>query len=207
MPGSSRSDVPLRNPRYPQGTGPEDFSPKGTDFQPAPGRGTTLPAGDIYGQLPPTRAESLGRSVGSAVGGVLRFPQRVGQATSRLRKAGNTTRAEAAAAALVMMDNAAHRAEHIGHATSATLSDLAHTARRRTALLEDRAVEQWLELRSQARRRLTFASRRATTGLNQAQRTIARMQQEDPVRFLMIAAGAAFVIGAGLRIWRSNSNG
>ena len=207
MPGPSRSDAPLRDPQYPQGVGSQGYSGEPTTFQHAPGRGNPLPPDKIYGRLPPTRAESFGRTVGSAVGGVLRFPQRVGQATSRLRKAGNDTRAEASAAVLVMMDNAATRAEYIGHATSATLSDWVHAARRRSALVEDRAVEQWLELRSLAKQRLAFAGRRASAGWNETQRSVARLQREDPVRFLMIVAGSAFVIGAGLRIWRSNSNG
>lgn len=203
MPEPSRRDAPLRNPEYPQGAEREDLSPGGNDRQPGATE-TSLPAGDIYGQLPRSRAESFGRTVGSTVGGVLRFPQRVGQATSRIRHAGSSKRAQASAIVLEMMDTAAQRADNLRRSTSATLSDWARSTRYRTGRLENQAVEKWQELRMSARERLETANRRAVAQWNHTQRAVNRMQQEDPARFLMIVAGAAFVVGAGLRIWRSN---
>jgi ElaB/YqjD/DUF883 family membrane-anchored ribosome-binding protein len=105
-----------------------------------------------------------------------------------------------------MMDTAAQRAENLGRTSSATMSNWAHSARRKTAQLEERAAERWNDARSVARERLDVAGRRAVAQWNQTQRTVTRLQQEDPARFLMVVAGAAFVIGAGLRIWRANSN-
>jgi hypothetical protein len=202
MPEPSRRDAPLRNPQYPQGAEREHFSTDQNIYQP-PGTESSLPPGDIYGQLPRGRAESFGRSVGSAVAGVLRFPQ---QTSSRLRSATRTTRAHASAAVLDMMDAAAQRTENFGRTTGATLSEWTHSARRKTVQLEDQAAERWGALRSSAKERLDVAGRRAAAQWNQTQRAVQRAQQEDPARFLMIVAGAAFVIGAGLRIWRSSSN-
>ena len=207
MPEASRSDAPLRDPQYPQIAEPEEFSPQQPNVHRSPATETRFPPGDIYGQLPATRLESFGRSVGSAVGGVLRFPERVGQATSRLRKAGSTTRAEASAAMLEMMDTAAQRAEYLRDNTEALLSDLARTARTRTARLEDQAAERWDQVRSAAQERLDLASRRAAAQWNDSRQAVIRMRREDPARFLMVVAGAAFVIGAGVRIWRANRNG
>ncbi len=207
MPEASRNDAPLKDPQYPQGAEREDVSTEPQNFQRPLATEARLPTSGIYGQLPPTRAESFGRTVGSAVGGVLRFPQRVGQATSRLRRAGNTTRAEASAAMLDMMDTAAQRAENIGRDTTETLSDWAHSARLRTAQLEEQAAARWQDIRSVARGRLDVASRRVTAQWNHTQRAVSRMQEEDPARFLVVVAGTAFVIGAGLRIWRSSRNG
>lgn len=165
--------------------------------------GSSLPPGDVHGELPRSRAENFGRTVGSAVSGVLRFPQ---QASSRLRSATRTTRAHASAAVLDMMDSAARRAENLSRATSETLSDWTHAARRKTTRLEDQAAERWCQLRSSARERLDVVGRRAAAQWNQTQRAVQRVQQENPTRFLAIVAGTAFVIGAGLRIWRSSSN-
>jgi hypothetical protein len=195
MPEPSRSDAPLRNPQYPQGAEREEFSPGQPDFQQPHSFGSSFPSGDIYGQLHRSRAENFGRSIGSAVGGVLRFPLRVGQSTSRLRVAGNVRRAQASAVVLDMMDTAAQRAEHLRRTASATISQL-----------EDQAAKRWEELRSAAKERLDLASQVAVERWNQTQRAVNRLREEDPARFLAVVAGAAFVIGAGLRIWRSRSN-
>lgn len=203
MPEPSRSDIPLRNPQYPQGAKDNDFAAERTDY-PRDYQRSSVPPADFNRQLPMSKAESLGRSVGSAVGNVLRFPQHIGEATSRLREVGNNTRANASAIALDMMDTAAQRVEHFSRATGDTLSVLARNARYRTTRLEDEAAQRWNELRSAARERLDVAGRRAATQWNRTQRAVSRVQQEDPVRFLAMAAGTAFVIGAGLRIWRSN---
>jgi hypothetical protein len=203
MPEASRQDAPLRDPQYPQGAEREDLSSQ-AEYQQPRATETDLPSGDIYGQLPRSRAENFGRTVGSTMGGVLRFPQRIGQATSRIRHAGNSTRAQASAAVLDMMDTAAGRAENLRRTTSAKLSDWTRSARYRTERLEHQAAERWEEIRSSAKQRLDATGRRAAAQWNQTQRAVSRIQQEDPARFLMVVAGVAFVIGAGLRIWRSS---
>ncbi len=180
MPEPSRNDAPPRNPQYPQGAEHEEFSAGQRDFRRPYSRGSNLPPGDIYGQLPRSRAESFGRTIGSAVGGVLRFPQRVGQTTSRLRQAGSTTRAQASAAVLDMMDTAAQRAEYLRRTTSATLSDWTRSTRYKTAQLEDQAAERWDGLRASAKERLAGASRVAVERWNQTQRAVNRLQRRRP---------------------------
>jgi hypothetical protein len=205
----SRSDAPERNPWYPEGADRESSSTgasKYTQRELDMGNETSLPSADIYGQPRNCSAENFGRSVGSAVSEVLRFPQRVGEAGSRLRHAGRTTSANASAAVLEMMDSAAQRADDLRRSTSETISGWADNARHRTSQLGEQAAETWDDLRSSAKQRLDVAGRRALSQWNQAQRSVTRLQQEDPARFLAVVAGTAFVIGAGLRIWRSNSH-
>ncbi len=202
----SRTDIPLKNPQYPQGAESEDFTSAETNFQQPLATGSNPRRGDIYGELPRSRAESFGHSVGTAVSGVLRFPQRVGEARSRLRHAGNITRAQASAVALDMMDAAAQRAEDLRRTGGETLSGWARNARRRTARLENQAAERWRDLRSAAEDHVEVASRRVIAQWDRTQKAVTRMQQDDPVRFLALVAGTAFVIGAGLRIWRSRGD-
>jgi hypothetical protein len=105
-----------------------------------------------------------------------------------------------------MMDSAAQRAEYVRRNTGATIADWADAARRKTSHLGDEAAERWDEFRSSAQARLDVAGRRAAAQWNNTQRAVTRFQYEDPARFLAIVAGTAFVIGAGLRMWRSSSN-
>jgi len=202
MPESSRRDAPSRNPEYPQGAEREELPAGPTKYQQPHAVGSTLPPGDVYGQLPRSRAENFGRSVGSAVSGLLHFPQ---QAKSRIRQVGRNTRNQASAVVLEMMDTAADRADRIRHAAEATVSDWARTARSAGAQVGNQTVEVWDEFRHIAGARLDYAGRRAVARWNQTQRVVARMQQEDPGRFLAIVAGVAFVVGAGLRVWRSGN--
>jgi hypothetical protein len=206
MPELSRNDASPKNPQYPQGAEHEEFSPGQRDLRQPFSSGSNLPRSEIYGQLPRSRAESFGRSIGSAVGGVLRFPQRVGQTTSRLRVAGAVRRAQASAAVLDIMDTAAQRAEHVRRTTGAALSEWTRSTRYKTAQLEDQAAERWDALRSLAKQRLDRAGQAAAQRWNHTQRAVAQMKEEDPARFLMVVAGAAFVIGAGMRIWRSSTH-
>lgn len=208
MPEPSRSDAPLRNPLYPQGADAESFSSGATDY---PQRDLdmrrALPSGNNYGQPRVNRsAQTVGRTVGHAVSGVLRFPRHVDEVRSRVRQAGRETRAKGAAAVLDMMDSAANRANDLRRVTSDTFFDWTRSARYRTSYLREQASESWQELRSSANERLTYAGRNAVMRWNQTQRAISNFHEEDPVRFLAVVAGTAFVIGAGVRIWRSRND-
>lgn len=164
-----------------------------------------LPAGERYGNLRVNRsAETLGRTVGSAVSKVRQFPRRVDEARSQIRKAGQQTRDRASAAVLEMMDSAAQRADRLRHVTEATISGLADSARSAGSQVGNQTAEVWDEFRRITKARVDYASRRAVGQWKDARRSVQRLQQEDPVRFLAIVAGTAFVIGAGLRIWRSS---
>src|SRR6185369_3277546 len=98
------------------------------------------------------------------------------------------------------------RAEDLRRTGSETLSGWARNARHRTARLEDQAAERWRDLRSAAKDRVDVASRRAIAQWDRTQKAVTRMREDDPVRFLGLVVGTAFVIGAGLRIWRSSGD-
>jgi hypothetical protein len=208
MPEPSRSDAPLRNPLYPQGADDESFSSGATDYtQRDLDTRHALPFSDIYGDSRVTRsAQTVGRTVGHAVSGVLRFPRRMDEARSRVRQAGRETRAKGAAVVLDMMDSAANRADNLRRVTSATVSDWTHTARYKTSHLREQASEGWQELCNTANERLTYAARNAVVRWDQTRRAVSRLQEEDPLRFLAVVAGTAFVVGAGVRIWRSRND-
>jgi hypothetical protein len=201
-----RKDTPLRNPQYPEGADREDLR-----------AGSELPYVDPERELPPhgetasndrvsRSARAVGRGVGTAVAEIRQFPRRVDQARSQFRTASNQTRARASAAVLEMMDSAADRAEHLRSVAEETISDFADRVRSRSSHLTDATAETWYELRYAARTRLDWAGRRAATQWNEMQRTVRTLQREDPVRFLAVVAGVAFVVGAGLRIWRSSND-
>ena len=206
MPEAFRKDAPLTNPQYPEGVDRPDL-----------GLGTELPYVDPERELPSrgetsvnTRvnrsARAVGRGVGTAVAEIRQFPRRVDQARSQFRNAGSQTRARASVAALEMMDTAAGRAEHLRSLAQETISEFADTLRSRSSHLSDATAKTWRGLRGAARVRLDSAGRRAAAQWNKTEQTVKTLQREDPVRFLAVVGGVAFVIGAGLRIWRSSND-
>jgi hypothetical protein len=204
MAKASRMDAPLRNLQYAEGVSRDDISSpaelsRDLDSQ------RELPAGDIPGNpLINRSAESVGRTVGSAVSAVRHLPRRIDQARSQFRSAARERSARASAVVLEMMDTAEQRAERLREATESAISDWAHTARSAGSQVGNQTAEAWDELRRMARARLDYAGRRAVAQWNYAQRTVSQWQQENPLRFVAVVAGTAFVIGAGLRIWRSS---
>lgn len=206
----SRKDAPLENPSYPQGASApqENSAPQGTPYQqeiPSPEK--TFPPADLSGQGPLRRsAQMIGYGLGSAVSGVRQFPRSAEEVRSRLRHAGATTRANASAVVLEFMDSTAKHAENLRRSTEETVSDWADTASSTAAELGDRATVVWQDIRRIAVNRAEYACRRATAQWNDTRRTLTQLQQEDPAMFLAVVAGAAFVIGAGLRIWRSTND-
>jgi hypothetical protein len=204
----SRNDALPRNPVYPEGAPRETFSSGDENHtQRELDLGASFPSGDTHGQDRVSRsAEAFGRTVGHAVSRVLRFPERVGQAGSRLRHAGNKTRANASAVVLDMMDSAAQRADKLRRTTAATISDWTHSTRYKASKLGEQAADSWKGLRTSAQERAADAGRRVATQWNQTQRAVFRLREEDPARFLAVVAGTAFVIGAGIRIWRSSGD-
>ncbi len=203
MPELSRPDAPLTNPEYPQGTDRATSSSEGRNYNQQHSTASGLRSSDVGGESRVNRsAKTVGRTVGSAVSGARQFPRRVDEARWRFYQASRTTRANASAVLLEMMDSAAHRADDLRRTTGATISGWAHAARDKASQVGDQAAGTWQELRATAKERLAYAGRRAI----QAQRSVTRLQQEDPARFLAVVAGTAFVIGAGLRIWRSSND-
>ena len=194
---ASRNDEAPRNPQYPQGA----TYPPDTELNPE----RSLPPGDIYGRPRMNRsAEAIGHRLGTAMFQVRQFPQRVDTARHRLRQASSRTRANASARALQMMDSAADRAENLRQTSQRNWESLTERVGSRASELGDRAAERWEKFRDASEVRLQEAGRRAEAQWNESRRAVEHWQREDPVRFLTVVAGSAFVLGAALRIWRSN---
>jgi hypothetical protein len=197
MPEASHNDTAPRNPEYRQGASPT--------FEPTFSPESSLPPGDIYGSGSANRsAEAIGHRLGTAIFQVRQIPRRIDTARYRLRRAGDKTRANASARALQMMDAAADRAEDLRRSTQRNLETLADRAGSRASEMGDRAAARWREIRHVSENRLHEARRRAEAQWIDARRRVEHWQREDPVRFLAVVAGSAFVVGAALRIWRSN---
>lgn len=195
-----RSDDPLRNPKYPQGA----ERPGGEFAVSDPEH--SFAAGNICKTRADRSARAIGYGVGAAVSRVRQMERRVDDARSHLREASGRARANASAVALELMDSAAQRAENIRRATQNTVSDWAETAGARASHLGDRASSTWQELQRSASARMEQARRRAASQWNHVQHTVHHLQQEEPAKFLAVVAGTAFVIGAGLRVWRSSND-
>ena len=196
MAETSRNNTVPRNPQYPQGAS----YPNGEVA-----RNQQLPSGDACGNPQRTRsAEAIGRQVGVAIFQVRRIPRRIDTAASRLREAGGHTRANASAKVLKMMDVAAGRAETLRHSTGQNLAKLRERASYRASELGHTAVERWQDFRRISEERLHEARRRTEAQWIEGRRSLGHWQRKDPVRFMVTVAGGAFLIGAAMRIWRSN---
>lgn len=192
----SRNDEPLRNPEYPHGAGgpsERDNAPEGGYLQAE------------FRALPPARgtAYAAGRRIGAAVAQVGRVRRNLDRGRSNLREELGRKRANASARVLEMMDTAACRAEDLRETARNNATKLAGRASRRASELGDRAAERWERWRRDSRDLLQDAGRQVEARWRNTRVAVEKMQREDPVRFLTIVAGSAFVVGASLRIWRA----
>jgi len=193
------SDSPSRNPQYPQGA---ELDFEGAEI-PAPEH--RLPPGVINANARVDRsARAIGYRVGAAVYGVQQLSRQVETAGSRLREAGDRARANTSVVMLQLADAAAQRAERLRHAAQSTVSEWANTAGSAASNVGALAAETWSDLRRYASERMDVARRRTAVQWNDVQRRVQQLQRDDPAKFLTLVAGTAFVIGAGLRIWRSS---
>lgn len=80
------------------------------------------------------------------------------------------------------------------------VAQAAGTARTYRSIMAELANRQMLELRRRSERRY-FALRR---DLHHRLDKISRLSSEEPLHFIAGCAGAAFVLGVVLRVWRSN---
>jgi hypothetical protein len=204
----SRTDKPPRNPQYPQGA---SNSPAEQD---APERrfvgelpyppGRSLARGDIYGTpFGADSARTIGRGIGITVAQVRQMPRRVDMARSRLHEQVGRRRADLAARLLEMMDAAAYRTARLRSAARHHVALMADRASLRTTVLGERAAERVQELSRVSQQRLQDARRRAQVRWQQGRQTLEELRRDDPVRFLTVVAGGAFVLGAALRVWRT----
>ena len=127
-------------------------------------------------------AEQIGAMLGRAVSGVRGFPDRV-------RKGIHVVKGQAR--------------EQAGSATDAA-SDLAQSMTERISSFRQEAAQtaaQWKEKAGERSGQLNqFAGQRIADARSRA----VRATRENPIQIIIGLAAASFVIGVGLRLWRSN---
>jgi len=148
-------------------------------------------------------AEVVGRSVGTAVAGVRSLP---GKVRSRLHLVGGRELRNTAMhateqwheAAEEWRDAALETVEDWREAAEQKASEMAETADRYTLRARYRLRQRLLDWRYRAQR----VQRRAWHRYRQAR----EWQPEEPLQVIAMCAGAAFLLGVTLRVWRSNSD-
>ena len=127
-------------------------------------------------------AEAVGRGVGTAVAGVRRLQ-------SRMHLVGN--REGAAGIKESVAETAAQSLSDLADTAEAYRSEIADYTRGRLSRLKSMATGKVDGLRDNARRRLMQVN---------------TWKSQKPLQVIAVCAGAAFVAGVALRIWRSNSD-
>ncbi|HUI83609.1 MAG TPA: hypothetical protein VL240_05265 [Candidatus Binatia bacterium] len=142
-------------------------------------------------------AEAVGRSVGTAVAGVRRFPRQIGRLRSRI----HLVTEESGAAATSIRDSAMEKAAQWRRAAESGASELAGTAEQYRAAVGERATEKLQQLRQQIAGKVEGLRSTARRRIADAR----HWRLEQPLRVLAVCAGVAVVAGAALRVWRSSS--
>ncbi len=127
-------------------------------------------------------AEQIGAMLGRAVGGVRGFPDRV-------RKGIHVIKGQAREQAGSATDAASDLAQSVTERISSFRQGAAQTA----AQWKEKASERSGQLNQVAGQRIADARSRAM-----------RATRENPIQIIIGLAAASFVIGVGLRLWRSN---
>jgi hypothetical protein len=138
-------------------------------------------------------AEALGRGMGNAVAGVKRLPGQFGRLRSKIHLVNPKDTSE-------LLTRSGEVGGEWRDALESGVAQAAGTARTYRSIMADLANRQMLELRERSERRY-FALRR---DLRHRLDKISRMSSEEPLQFIARCAGAAFVMGVALRVWRSN---
>jgi ElaB/YqjD/DUF883 family membrane-anchored ribosome-binding protein len=142
-------------------------------------------------------AEMVGRSVGTAVAGIRSLPDQFDRLRSRI----HLVKKNAGESAAELRDSAEAKAAEWRDAAEVGLLELADKAAAYTETIRSRADSRMEEVRRNAWYRLNEIRR--TTRLRMVQAR--EWKPERPLQVIMICAGAAFALGAILRIWRSSS--
>ena len=127
-------------------------------------------------------AEQIGAMLGRAVSGVRGFPD-------RLRKGIHVVKGQAR--------------EQAGSATDAA-SDLAQSMTERISGLRQEAAQTAAQWREEAGERAGQLYLLAGERIADARSRARRATRENPIQMIIGFAAASFVIGFGLRLWRSN---
>lgn len=141
-------------------------------------------------------AEAVGRSVGTAVMGIRSLPDQFERLRSRIHLVKRNTGESAAE----VLDSAEAKAAELRDAAEVGLLELADKAAAYTETIRSRSDSRMVKFRHIARCKLDEMRRNARLRMMQAR----DWKPERPLQAIMICAGAAFALGAILRIWRSS---
>lgn len=139
-------------------------------------------------------AEAVGRRMGNAVAGVRSIPQQFDRLRSRIHLVDRYPGPEAYNSSL------AEVAGDWRDAVEGSVSEFSEAANRYRIEFLDRANDRMIAFRHNAERNY-YALRR---GANARLSKIRRVSREEPLQFISVCAGVAFVLGVSMRVWRSN---
>lgn len=141
-------------------------------------------------------AEAIGRGVGTAVSGVRQIPRQFDRLRSRIYLVSDNT----AASMADLRDSAEARATEWRDAAEMGLLELADKASVYTSTIRGRANGRLREFRRHAGHRLGALRHNAQQRLEDA----GDWRPQRPLQVIAASAGAAFVVGVMLRVWRSS---
>jgi ElaB/YqjD/DUF883 family membrane-anchored ribosome-binding protein len=149
---------------------------------PTPSAERILPAGNPGDERLNEAAEQIGATVGKAVRVVRQVPEQIGTLKDRFTVIRGRGQDAATEKARELKDIAGEKARE----------------------LRDAAGEKARELRDAAGQRALELRRAAGEQLYRARRRVDYVASEYPLQVILGAAGVAFLLGVGLRVWRSN---
>lgn len=135
-------------------------------------------------------AQAVGHRVGCAVAGVRSLPQQFGRLRSRIHLVGSPSPDR----------DFDELAGDWRDAVEGSVSEMSDAARRYQAEFMERANLRFAALKRRGERQYYTLRRNVWYRLDK----VRRVSSEQPLEFIAFSAGTAFVLGAVLRIWRSN---
>lgn len=209
-----RSDAPPENPEYPQAISGESHPQAKNSYPGAPDHDTPLPGMPTGSNLLPAyasggnrrlnrSAEAIGRTAGVAVSTVRQVPQSIEEAKTRLRRAGESLRQSASAAAMEQVDSFVGRANMMRDSAAQKVSTLGDLAASRAGDIKDVATARLEDFRRVATNEISQTREKVRASILAARSRVEYWQREYPVQTIAVMGGAAFVVGIILRAWRS----
>lgn len=141
---------------------------------------------DIAGHNGNAALKEKARQVGSALG---RAVVTLREAREALKDVGSETREMAA--------------EHV-HQAKIRIAEMAEAVKSEARAWTEAATSNAEQLREIAREKVQDAGSQFRTGFSQTRLRANRFAREYPWHFVLAAGAAGLLLGAGLRIWRSN---
>lgn len=190
----ARTDPNLHNQLDPRNSSMEESLFPTTEPLSELPKATKVEAPELSGNPHLNRsAQALGRGMGNAVAGVKNLPRQFDRLRSSIHLVRDTDASE-------YLTSSGEVAGKWRDAVESGVAEAAETARKYQSIMSEAASRQVQELRNRSVRRY-FAARR---NLRHRLEKISRLSFEEPLRFVAGCAGAAFMLGVALRVWRSN---